>query len=454
MAATNYKHAVLTASENKAMQVARIAFMDATPFFANVMISIGEEIITRDIPTAATDGKRIMINPDFFFALKVPEQVFVLAHEMWHLVSFHAQRFKHYLMAGSLKGKPAVHGMMNMCADFVINADLVNTKVGKINPEWLYDPKIKAEELWEDVYDRLMVPTPPPPPGTPCKDGDQPGTNSGSGGQPGVKPRSTPKVARDSATTAAERQAKGDKFAKANGGSFDQVLEPARDPLTGKEDLPEENEFKEAIARAAAVAKAAGKLPGSVARIVKELLDHKVDWREHIRLLVTGNIGDADETWNRPNRRRLALNPQIVLPTRIGYGCERVVVGVDTSGSISERELQAFMAEVGGILADCQPREIVVIGCDAVVETVETVTTLDEVRALNTRGLKGGGGTYFHPVFDHVEEHQLWPETLIYLTDGYPSYWPTEKPAYPVVWAITSDQEAPFGSVVRLKVDE
>jgi predicted metal-dependent peptidase len=332
----------------------------------------------------------------------------------------------------------------------VINADIVASMPNaQIDPAWLFDPNIAGTELWEDVYERTLKVVSPPPqtsmggrghaPQTPQQDGEP----DGSPDLPDTKQyKDTGKVLKG---------AKSDDKAEANPqpGRFDEVLEPQLD-AEGQEDLPDENEFLEAVARAAAVAKAQGKMPAGAQRMVDELLTPQVDWRDHIRLLMTGKIGARGETWKRPNRRRLALNPLAVLPGRKGYGCELVVVGVDTSGSIGNHELTVFLSEVGGILNDVKPRKILVIGCDSKVSQVDELTTLDEFEGLREKGIKGGGGTDFRPVFDYITEHDLKPETMVYLTDLYGDF-PHEAPAYPVVWAATTNENVPWGDVVRIK---
>ena len=444
-----------TVEQERVLATARVAFMVASPFYAHLYHSIGREVITRDIGTLATDGRHIAINPDYFCALTVPEQVFTMAHEMSHLVCRHPQRMAHYHKTGSLKGKPVSQRFANICADYVINADLVETKVGAVNPDWLLRPDVTGDQLWEDVYERLWQDPPkrPKPPGKgrgePCDDGT-PGSQPGESEAEGSEPEHQPHRVKDDPRRRVF--GKPDKQAEANGGAFDELLPPPVDPVSGEVDLPEEHEFQEAVARAAAVAKAIGKLPASIQRLVDEILAPQVDWRDHIRLLVTGKVGARGETWKRPNRRRLVLNPIMILPGKRGYGAETVVVGVDTSGSIGEKELAVFMAEVSGILSDVKPRRIVVIGCDAAVSQVDEVTSLDEFEGLREKGIKGGGGTRFEPVFDYVAEHDLRPETLIYLTDLLGSF-PAEAPAYPVVWAATTDCEVPWGEVVRIKGD-
>jgi predicted metal-dependent peptidase len=428
------KEAQLSSEQTRILETARVAFMVAAPFYADLYFRLGKEMITREEKTLATDGRRIFINPEYFCGLKPSEQVFTLAHEMDHLVCRHPQRFKSYHQAGEIRGKPADKTFANICMDYVINANLVASGVGSINPDWLYDKTITGDMLWEDVYEKHWQDPPPPPPGG--------GTGRGEG-QPDPSTTGVTKTWKDN--PGALKNAKGDAHAKANQGAFDELMEPAP-----ADDLPEEHEFLEAVAHAAAVAKAMGKMPGHLQRMVDELLTPQVDWKDQIRLLMTGRIGSRGETWAKPNRRRLVLNPLVIMPGKRGYGCELVVVGVDTSGSIGARELDAFFGEVGGILADVKPRRILVIGCDYNVSQVDEVMSLDEFDGLREKGIKGGGGTRFSPVFEYIEENNLRPETCVYLTDGYGDF-TFDEPRYPTVWAITNeDQTPPWGDVVRI----
>src|SRR5678816_2879050 len=144
-----------TPAQQRAIDVAMVAFMGECPFFANLMHSIGKVVITKDIPTLATNGRHIVINPDYLSKLTVPETTFALAHEMWHLVGEHPRRMTHYLKTGTIKTKPADLHFANVCADYTINADLIENKIGQCNPSWLFRPDVKGSELWEDVYERL-----------------------------------------------------------------------------------------------------------------------------------------------------------------------------------------------------------------------------------------------------------------------------------------------------------
>ena len=264
-----FKTVTLTAQQQKSMEIARVAFMDECPFFAQIYYSIGTEIFTRDFPTACTDGKRIWINPDYFCNFKVGERVFILAHEVSHMVWGHPTRMKHYSRLGHIKNKPVVPEWANVCMDYIINANLVESKVGEVNPSWLLDPTITGNELWEDVYERTLKVIPPPPSGGGGQPPTPPGNNSGSNPPPPSQPPQQGKTAKNSGKTL--RGAKGDPIADKQGGSFDTVLEPA-------DDLPDEHEFKEAIARAAGLAKAMGKMPASIQRLVDEILQPQINW--------------------------------------------------------------------------------------------------------------------------------------------------------------------------------
>jgi predicted metal-dependent peptidase len=403
--------------------------MNACPFYAHYFYSEMEEYPTRDIPTAATDGRRIFYNPAYLASLKPAEAVFVFAHEVDHVISRDPQRMKHYSTEGTVDGTPFDKEQVNISWDYVVNAGLVEEGVGMMNPDWMWADDVDGSQLREEVYARKFKQR--------KQNGGQ-GKGTGPGGGT---------THRDSGH--AGKGAKGDPTAQQHG--QDQVLPPEIDPVTGREDIPSEMEFKEAIARAAEAAKAMGNMPGGLLRRVEEILQPKVNWREHLRMLVTGRIGSRSEDWNRPNRRRLVLNPLVIMPGRRGHGCGTVVVAVDTSGSVTPKEIDAYVAEIAGVLTDVRPKRVVLMTCDARVHQVEEASSLDELQVVKDTGFKGGGGTSFIPVFDMIDELGLHPDALVYCTDMHGAF-PAEAPGYPVVWAKTTDVEAPFGDQVKIEI--
>jgi predicted metal-dependent peptidase len=428
-----------TRNQEEAMIEARISFMRFCPFFCHYFYEEMEEYVTDEVPTLATDGRRIFVNPGYLESLTPMERCFAYAHEVDHTVLRDPQRMQHYGAQGYIQYADGTkldwdQQLANRAMDFRINAHLVDMGVGACNSAWMYDPKIKADEVFEDVY-RKIYKKPPPQQGQ----SQQPTT--GSGGSDNKPPTYGD----------TQRGGRPDKAAQANEGSFDEVLAPYQDPVTGKDDIPSEVEFTEAIARAAAAAKAIGKLPGSLQRMVDEILEPQVNWREHIRMILTGKIGRRRESWDTPNRRRIVLNPAIYLPGKRGHGANDVTVVVDNSGSVSNEEMTVFFSEASAILADCKPKLVRVIWCDSAVRRVEEARCLDELEHIRVEGSPGGGGTDFRPPFAWLEENSIRPDTVVYLTDMMGSF-PEDPKVYPVVWCATTAQKAPFGETVHVEV--
>lgn len=209
----------------------------------------------------------------------------------------------------------------------------------------------------------------------------------------------------------------------------------------------EEAAWKTAMAQAAHAAKMAGKLPAGLERMVNDLLDPKVDWAAQLREYLTDKIR-ADDDWCRPNRR--FAHRGMYLPTVREEPTGDLVVCVDTSGSITQKVLDAFQCEVRTIASEVQPRKIVVIYCDAAVNRVDIFEKDDNV----TLRMCGGGGTDFRPPFARVRKERYEPHALVYLTDGYGPFPTKEDADYPVVWCMTTDVKPPFGHTVRVEIDE
>ena len=194
-------------------------------------------------------------------------------------------------------------------------------------------------------------------------------------------------------------------------------------------------------------AKVQGKLPASLDRMFGELLTPAVDWREKIQALFARKVGSGSYNWRRPDRRLIVRD--IYAPGRSGFGAGTVVVAVDTSGSIGERELDMFFAEMSGILEDVRPRQLLVMWCDAKVHRIDECEEAMDLNHIRAKGAPGGGGTSFVPVFDKIAEMGLEPDALVYLTDGY-GYFPKPS-AYSVIWGNISAPGSvnyPFGDVV------
>jgi predicted metal-dependent peptidase len=397
---------------NPAFTAVKTALLLHVPFFASLLLDIMDvRIGTFDHvfppgmpPTMATDGKTIYIDEKFMNTLSVPEAVFGVCHEIGHAMWDHMQRGKTYLDTG-FDGKEFHPMLFNVAADYVINDMLVKSGVGamkkfdhddpqgrykKGDNEWLLDPKYTCEMAVEEVYRDLL------------KDAKK---NKGKG---------TPGQGQDI-----------------------HIFE------TGKVSSAE---MKRAIQTAVDTAKACGKLPGALKRYADEFLESKVSWQEMLRTTVVTATTRDTTTWARAHRRRLAQQ-RMYLPRAAAFGCDLIMVFVDTSGSIGPKELNVFFSELADIIRTCHPETVVVLGVDSAVASVEELTGDVDITQ-NPPEVGGGGGTDFRPAFKWVEADGRIPDAAVYFTDMMGPF-PDKDPGYPVIWCSTSENaEGPFGKTI------
>lgn len=215
------------------------------------------------------------------------------------------------------------------------------------------------------------------------------------------------------------------------------------------EDAPDQSDaadMEAAITTAARMARAAGDNSALVARILGGELSPSVSWTDVLRHVMT-SASREDYTYRRFDRRMM---PQgVYMPSLYSEALGGLVIGVDTSGSVSGAELNQIAGEISSIMEDCNPAWIEVVYCDSAVASTQRFEA-GEPLALSPMG---GGGTRFKPVFDYANALQDKVAALVYLTDLYGNLRECEEPEYPVVWAVTSDKTGvPFGVEARVRV--
>jgi predicted metal-dependent peptidase len=206
-------------------------------------------------------------------------------------------------------------------------------------------------------------------------------------------------------------------------------------------------QIKVELLQAAKQAKAMGKLPSGVQRLIESIVNVRTPWHEILERHMTRMVRD-DYSWQRPNRRTAHMG--VYLPSK-GYvpNMGEVVIGVDTSGSIGGPEIAEFQAHVNRILETCRPEKVTVLYCDAAVGSSEEYT-VDELPIQFTK-VTGGGGTAAKPVFDYIDAHGLEPECVVYLTDGYIPDLKEIVTNHPTVWLTTGSTDFPFGEVIKFE---
>lgn len=224
--------------------------------------------------------------------------------------------------------------------------------------------------------------------------------------------------------------------------SLGEVSDGVGNESTDSEKAEEEQRVKMMISSAAHSAMASGKLPAGLQRFVEEIINSKVSWREVLARFITDK-NSSDFSWAKPNRRY----NRVILPSLDSQdSMNTIALIIDTSGSISQKLLNDFAAEMDSI-KQMVSKEVVVLYVDTEVAAVQTFEFDDELK-LNP---KGGGGTSFIPGFTYLENNAIDCSCVIYFTDGYCSRFPSE-PQWPVLWTVYNNKSfnPPFGETVYL----
>lgn len=370
------------------------------PFWTELFYSM-TVIEDESVPTAATDGRKFWVNPVFWKTLTLDQQVAVTAHELGHKMFLHCTR------QGNRDAK-----LWNVACDYAINCLL------RANGFTLPDPHLYEQEydgwLAETIYADLLK--------------QQKAQPKGSGqGQ--------------------AKDGKGDPIPGVPE-AWDKLQDIRRPEGTPEQIEKIEMEVKALVDRAIAIAKAAGKLPvGIEAGTVQVYKPSAEPWYNKLHRYMQ-SLSSSNYNWARLNRRTLRSHG-CFSPMHQSEALGEIALFIDTSGSCFDAAEQAnFAGHLNAILAEARPHRIHLYYFDTRVYPGEVIEAgeLDVV----TRP-KGGGGTSFEPLFEQIEVDGLHPEVVIVLTDLYGSF-PHRAPEYPVVWACTSEQVAPFGETIGLGV--
>ena len=197
----------------------------------------------------------------------------------------------------------------------------------------------------------------------------------------------------------------------------------------------------------------AGRMGAKIPRVISDLLEPKIDWRDALREFVSASTKGNDEfTWRRMNKRHMAND--IYLPSVINESIGEIVVAIDTSGSIGGAEITEFATELVSICEVCQPEVVRVLWWDTEVhgEQVFRDNYTDIAKMLKPQG---GGGTRVSCVSEYVVKNKVKAECVLVFTDGYVENDINWKITDPTLWMVTQrrDFEPPMGKKVMFGDD-
>ena len=204
----------------------------------------------------------------------------------------------------------------------------------------------------------------------------------------------------------------------------------------------EENEISQINDELLNKAKLFGDLPLGIELFVPQIFKGKINWIDELREVIEHNF-KFDYQILPPNKRYLYQG--VALPSLSGNILKLVVV-IDSSGSIDERLLGEFLGEIESIMGSYDNYEIELIVADAKVQQHLTLYPGDSLMT----NIKGGGGTNFENSFLYIEESLNEVSLLLYFTDGV-GYFPKTQPSYSVIW-VTQNSEIvfPFGERILI----
>jgi predicted metal-dependent peptidase len=352
---------------------ARIGLLLRQSFYGNLSTRL--QLVNADdwLATAATDGLKLYYNSRFVMMLKTKEVEFLVAHEVLHVVYDHIGR------RGSRDPQ-----IWNIANDYAVNGDLKKHKVGEFitTVPCLYEAKYDGKSS-EEIYDDLM--------------------------------KNVQKIDVDSLLDQMIDDHLEDGEDGGEGEGADGDKKGKRPVMSPEERERARQEIKQAIIAAAQQAEA-GTLPLGVERMIKQITDPVMPWRELIQTNLTSPIR-TDFSWSRISRR--SWHMEAVMPGMTPGEEIDVTVAIDMSGSISDKQAQAFLSEIAGMMDAFDGYKVHVFCFDTEIYNPQSFTSenLDTIEGYEP---KGGGGTDFDAIFRYLKENDREPNRLIVFTDGYP----------------------------------
>jgi len=359
------------------MVTARIGLLLKAPFFGNLATRL--KLVNADewLSTAATDGRNFYYNSEFVNKLSIKQTEFLFGHETLHVVYDHMGR----------RGDRDPQ-LWNIADDYCVNQDLIDQRIGeKITVvEILYDPKYKGMSA-EEVYDLLY------------KNASKININD------------LMKRVLDE-----HLDGDGDDGEGEDGEGEDGKPGSGRPKLSAEEKKQIRDEIKEAV-MSAAQAVGAGNLPSGVKRMLKDMTEPKMNWRELLQQQIESTI-KADYTWMRPSRKSWHLDA--ILPGQNNAQMIDICISVDLSGSISQKQCKDFFSEIHGIMqmySDAFKIHVWTFDTEVYNPAIFTQDNLDDIKEYEPQG---GGGTTFEANWEFMKENDIEPKKFIMFTDGYP----------------------------------
>jgi len=345
--------------------------LEGSVFIQSILFSL-ELSFVDTIPTAGTNGTKLIINTKWYSNLTLEQKVSLLLHEAWHVAYQHTLGIYKHLD----------HAKLNMAQDYYINLQLTTTGF-TLPPDGLVDSQYNGLSSLQ-IYKLL------------------------------------PDVPKSYISDVMEEDKNNNESDEDRKIKLDNIL------------IKAVNMSKEA-------GEDPGKIPGEIRRHVEELLNPKLPW-DVILMNYMNAYAKDDYSWKKPNKRFR----DIYLPSLYSESIDNISILIDTSGSITQKDLSIFFTEIHAIRDMLQPKEIMLGSFDTRLYSAKPFQDYNSVE------LKGGGGTSSQPIQEFIENFK--PDILLIFSDMYMDYGYLKDVNFPDLYWIATDgfyPDVPCGSIIE-----
>lgn len=426
---------------------AKAALAHIEPFFAGLIGKV-RFVYTFHVDTQATDGYNIFVNPYFTSKLTLEQKVFVLAHEIMHNVLNHIRR-----------GKALNHPMdkSNIAADYEVNSQL--EQMGITSESIMKATKALYDKKYDSMGYEAIYNSNPSGPSSSDKNqndqdkhskGDQSQNQQGSGsgnnqqgqnqqgqnqqnGDSGQDSRtdkndkSTGHVSSSDMTTNngannthgdggipggfMDKQ-DGNNLAEQEGYDKDSMNESSREKDWKESSLKESQKLK---------GDAAGKLKAKIEGLYKV----STDWKKTLRNIIGRSLNPAETRQAYANKNILTSQNRIARTDKDKWdNLDYICCFIDSSGSMSDKQLKMVLSEVYALALQKKPMRIVCVQCDTRIQWIKEYTSLAELKKDAVKQeVKGRGGTDLKPCWDLLKTDKRFKgkraEIVLCFTDGF-----------------------------------
>jgi predicted metal-dependent peptidase len=175
---------------------------------------------------------------------------------------------------------------------------------------------------------------------------------------------------------------------------------------------------------------------GRMSRELSDILEPKVDWRTQLQEFVNTTCGGRDySSWRKPNRR--FLSSDMIMPSLVGERVKNIIIGCDTSGSITNEDHARNLSETDAILSVVTPDKLHIIYWDHEMAGHEVYDDATRGSFRTSTKPVGGGGTDPAAMERYLKKEDIKADCIIMFTDGYVPNWGTDWNGAPILWVIT-----------------